>query len=149
MCTTPAATSSAGSFQPALFDEEDSFLDLSFATARRVQLDQTAWIEHVSGWLNGSGRVLDTVLKTVAWEQRQRWMYTRTVIEPRLTAAASGDLIVMGGTCQRRWQHCAPKQKTPAGPRARPCAAGSAGGPSDGTLTYPARMAGGLGRARI
>jgi len=30
---------------------------------------------------------------------------------------AGGDLIVMQGRCQRDWQHCVPKQKTPAGPR--------------------------------
>jgi alkylated DNA repair dioxygenase AlkB len=28
-----------------------------------------------------------------------------------------GDLIIMHGRCQRDWQHCVPKQKTPAGPR--------------------------------
>jgi alkylated DNA repair dioxygenase AlkB len=28
-----------------------------------------------------------------------------------------GDLVVMGGRCQRDWQHCVPKQKTLAGPR--------------------------------
>ena len=30
---------------------------------------------------------------------------------------ASGDLIVMGGRCQRDWLHCVPKQDRPAGPR--------------------------------
>jgi alkylated DNA repair dioxygenase AlkB len=29
---------------------------------------------------------------------------------------ASGDLVVMGGTCQRTWQHCVPKRAR-AGPR--------------------------------
>ena len=32
-------------------------------------------------------------------------------------AAASGDLIVMGGRAQRDWRHSVPKQATPAGPR--------------------------------
>jgi len=32
-------------------------------------------------------------------------------------AAASGDLIVMGGRSQRDWRHSVPKQATPAGPR--------------------------------
>lgn len=31
--------------------------------------------------------------------------------------AASGDLIVMGGRCQRVWRHSVAKQATPAGPR--------------------------------
>jgi alkylated DNA repair dioxygenase AlkB len=30
---------------------------------------------------------------------------------------AGGDLLIMQGRCQRDWQHCVPKQKTPAGPR--------------------------------
>jgi alkylated DNA repair dioxygenase AlkB len=202
MISTAAAGASVGLFQPGLFDEEETSLDLSFATARRVQLDETAWVEHVPGWLAGSGQVLGTVLDTIAWEQRQRWMYTQMVTEPRMTAEypvlgdapqpilreigaalsahygarydrlwmnlyrdnndgagwhadrpanklptaiipvlslgatrrflirpsaggkstiftpASGDLIVMGGTCQRGWQHCVPKQRIPAGPRA-------------------------------
>lgn len=32
-------------------------------------------------------------------------------------APAGGDLIIMGGRCQRDWQHCVPKQKAIAGPR--------------------------------
>ncbi len=28
-----------------------------------------------------------------------------------------GDLLVMGGTCQRTWQHAVPKTSRPAGPR--------------------------------
>jgi alkylated DNA repair dioxygenase AlkB len=32
-------------------------------------------------------------------------------------AAASGDLIVMGGRAQRDWRHSVPKQATPVGPR--------------------------------
>ena len=202
MTSTPAATAAVQTFQPGLFDDDEPSVDPSFATARRVQLDETAWIEHVPGWLAGSGQVLGTVLDTIAWEQRQRWMYTQMVTEPRLTAEypvladapqpilreigaalsahygvryerlwmnlyrdnhdgtgwhadrpanklpetvipvlslgaarrflirpsdggkstiftpASGDLIVMGGTCQHDWVHCVPKQKTPAGPRA-------------------------------
>ena len=30
---------------------------------------------------------------------------------------ASGDLLVMGGTCQRTWQHSVPKTATACGPR--------------------------------
>jgi len=29
----------------------------------------------------------------------------------------AGDLIVMGGRCQRDWRHCLPKQATPSGMR--------------------------------
>lgn len=30
---------------------------------------------------------------------------------------ASGDLLVMGGSCQRTWQHAVPKTRRPVGPR--------------------------------
>ena len=30
---------------------------------------------------------------------------------------ASGDLLVMGGSCQRTWQHSVPKVSGPCGPR--------------------------------
>jgi alkylated DNA repair dioxygenase AlkB len=35
----------------------------------------------------------------------------------RVFTPAGGDLIIMHGRCQRDWQHCVPKQKTPAGAR--------------------------------
>ncbi|GGL26253.1 alpha-ketoglutarate-dependent dioxygenase AlkB [Phycicoccus endophyticus] len=31
--------------------------------------------------------------------------------------AGHGDLLVMGGSCQRTWDHCVPKTARPAGPR--------------------------------
>jgi len=30
---------------------------------------------------------------------------------------AHGDLLVMGGSCQRTWEHCVPKTSAPTGPR--------------------------------
>jgi alkylated DNA repair dioxygenase AlkB len=35
----------------------------------------------------------------------------------RVMTPAAGDLIVMGGRCQRDWRHSVPKQTTPSGPR--------------------------------
>lgn len=32
-------------------------------------------------------------------------------------ALGHGDLLVMGGSCQRTWEHAVPKRSTPAGPR--------------------------------
>jgi alkylated DNA repair dioxygenase AlkB len=184
-----------------LFNGEEFAVDETFSAARRVWLDDTSWVEHVPGWLSGSSELLAQLQATAPWEHRERWMYTRMVAEPRLTAEyrvlaeapqpqlpaiaaalsthygvpydglwlnlyrdhndgtgwhadrpanrpptavvpvlslgatrrflirpesggpstvftpASGDLIVMGGRCQRDWRHCVPKQKSPAGPR--------------------------------
>jgi alkylated DNA repair dioxygenase AlkB len=167
----------------------------------RIQLDETSWVDHVQGWLAGDGELMETLMEQAAWEQRSRWMYTRMVAEPRLTAehpvsAAApqpvlgylagvlsahygrpytrlwmnwyrdnndgtgwhagrpanrldetvipvlslgatrrflirplgggpsktivthgGDLVVMGGRCQKDYQHSVPKQKQPADAR--------------------------------
>jgi alkylated DNA repair dioxygenase AlkB len=174
--------------------------DETFSTAVRIQLDETSWVDHVQGWLAGDGELMETLMEQAAWEQRSRWMYTRMVAEPRLTAeypviAAApqpvlgylaevlsahygrpytrlwmnwyrdnndgtgwhadrpadrldeavipvlslgatrrflirpgggpsktivthgGDLVVMGGRCQKDYQHSVPKQKQPAGAR--------------------------------
>ena len=61
-------------------------VDETFATAARIRLDDTSWVDHVQGWLAGDGELMAALLKQAAWEQRSRWMHTRMVTEPRLTA---------------------------------------------------------------
>jgi alkylated DNA repair dioxygenase AlkB len=175
-------------------------VDETFAAATRIQLDHTSWIDHIPGWLAGDGELMEALMKQASWEQRSRWMYTRMVTEPRLTAeypviadapqpvlhyltevlsaryrrpyarlwmnwyrdnddgtgwhadrpankqdeavipvlslgatrrflirpeggpstaivTHGGDLVVMGGRCQKDYQHSVPKQKQPAGAR--------------------------------
>jgi alkylated DNA repair dioxygenase AlkB len=176
-------------------------VDETFARADRIQLDDTSWVDHVQGWLAGDSELMEALMKQASWEQRSRWMYTRTVQEPRLTAeypviadapqpvlryltevlsahygqpytrlwmnwyrdnhdgtgwhadrpanrldeavipvlslgatrrflirpqgggpsttivTHGGDLVVMGGRCQKDYQHSVPKQKQPAGAR--------------------------------
>jgi hypothetical protein len=189
-----------GPAQLGLFDAAEPAIDTAFATARRIRLDATSWVEHVPGWLAGSEALFSTLLDVPAWEQRERWIIDHMVIEPRLTAeyrdvakappllrditaalsrhygvpydmlwlnlyrdqrdstawhgdgascrraictvpvlslgatrrfhlqprtggrstvltVHAGDLVVMGGRCQRDWRHCVPKQATPAGAR--------------------------------
>ncbi|RJQ81815.1 alpha-ketoglutarate-dependent dioxygenase AlkB [Pseudonocardiaceae bacterium YIM PH 21723] len=65
---------------------EDLPPEVDFSSARRIQLDATSWIEHVPGWLHGSGALFDDLLATAPWEQRYRWMFDKHLIEPRLTA---------------------------------------------------------------
>jgi alkylated DNA repair dioxygenase AlkB len=61
-------------------------VDETFATTERVQLDQTSWVDHVRGWLAGDTELMAALMEQADWEQRSRWMYTKTVTEPRLTA---------------------------------------------------------------
>jgi alkylated DNA repair dioxygenase AlkB len=187
--------------QGDLFEALGPAIDVGFGSARRIELDATSWVEHAPGWLGAGGELFDELMATAAWEQRDRWMYDRQVVEPRLTAeyqdisaapqqllhtitetlsahygvayryvwlnlyrdhrdstswhgdpigkvqptstvpvlslgatrrflikpaegghsvsltVSSGDLVVMGGRCQRDWRHSVPKQATPAGPR--------------------------------
>jgi alkylated DNA repair dioxygenase AlkB len=175
--------------------------DEAFSGATRVQLDETSWVDHVQGWLAGDDELMALLMREASWEQRSRWMYTRVVDEPRLTAeypviedapqpvlhylaevlsahyqqpykrlwmnwyrdnddgtgwhadrpasrldeavipvlslgatrrflirpagggpstvivAHGGDLVVMGGRCQKDYQHSVPRQRQPAGPR--------------------------------
>jgi len=76
----------SGAYQAGLFDGPATNLDLDFTQARRVDLDATSWIEHVPGWLHGGDQLFEHLLATAPWAQRDRWMYTRRVVEPRLTA---------------------------------------------------------------
>jgi alkylated DNA repair dioxygenase AlkB len=57
-----------------------------FSRARHIQLDRTSWIEHIPDWLSQPEALFAELMETAPWLQRDRWMYTRTVIEPRLTA---------------------------------------------------------------
>lgn len=67
--------------------EGDAFeFDASFRRAKRVALDATSWVEHVPGWLSQNEVLLEELARVADWEQRTRWMYTKRVEEPRLTA---------------------------------------------------------------
>lgn len=194
-------------FQPSLLGAAATEPAASFATARRTDLGQGAWVDHVPGFLDGADVLFTALLHGTSWRQREVPMYGRMVAEPRLSAwwgaedgtpaerlvrapAAlrdllpvldaryergfdaiglnlyrtgrdsvawhgdrherqrpvttvavlslgsprrfllrpvgggasravemfSGDLLVMGGTCQHTWQHCIPKVAR-AGPR--------------------------------
>jgi alkylated DNA repair dioxygenase AlkB len=80
------------SFQPSLFDagEAPSF-DGTYARLERLWLDEASWIDYAPGWVRGSDRLFEEVIRTRSWGERTRWMYTRRVREPRLTAPWSLD----------------------------------------------------------
>jgi alkylated DNA repair dioxygenase AlkB len=72
--------------QPALLDAVAPAVEFDFGGAQRIELDATSWIEQVPGWLRGSEQLFNELVRNVPWEQRDRWMFTRRVVEPRLTA---------------------------------------------------------------
>ena len=81
-------------FQPSLFDVEAPSVDRSFSTLERIALDAESWVDFAPGWVRGSDRLFAAVVAARRWGIRTRWMYTRRVVEPRLTSpwsAASGE----------------------------------------------------------
>lgn len=49
-------------------------------------LDATSWVEHFPGWLAEPEKLFAALAEGASWEQRSRWMFTKSVLEPRLTA---------------------------------------------------------------
>jgi alkylated DNA repair dioxygenase AlkB len=72
--------------QASLFDVAVLDADRTFATARRIPLDEHSWLEYVPSWLGGSDELFNELRDLADWEQRTRWMFNERVTEPRLTA---------------------------------------------------------------
>lgn len=76
--------------------------------------DSVAW----HGDRIGRGRLADTMVAILSLGA------TRPLLlrpdgggESLSVPTGHGDLVVMGGTCQRTWEHCIPKTRRPVGPR--------------------------------
>jgi alkylated DNA repair dioxygenase AlkB len=82
-------------FQRSLFDAAEApAFDPSCSRLERIWLDETSWLDLARGWVRGSDRLFDDVVRARRWGERTRWMYTRRVREPRLTSPwslASGE----------------------------------------------------------
>jgi alkylated DNA repair dioxygenase AlkB len=78
--------------------------------------DSVAW----HGDRIGRGRSADTMVAILSLGETRRLMLRPESGVPgstRTFALGHGDLVVMGGSCQRTWQHAVPKSTTPCGPR--------------------------------
>src|SRR5579859_2854402 len=73
-------------YQPSLLTDSAVAPDFDFGQARRIALDAGSWIEHIPNWLGQPDALFAELIETAPWYQRDRWMYTRQVMEPRLTA---------------------------------------------------------------
>ena len=80
------ARSPPSPMQPSLFDLDPPGFDQTFSRIERIQLDETAWVEVAPGWVTGSDALFRTLVETVPWAQRTRFLYEQHRIEPRLTA---------------------------------------------------------------
>jgi alkylated DNA repair dioxygenase AlkB len=86
------------SWQPSLLGSGPVEPDRSFATCRRIQLDDRSWVDYAPGWLAGADELFEDLLRVGDWRQREVWMYEQKVREPRLTAGWTD-----GGARTRSW----------------------------------------------
>ena len=76
--------------------------------------DSVAW----HGDTFGRGRTEDTMVAILSLgAPRTLALRARDGGEARRYEVGHGDLLVMGGSCQRTWEHCVPKTARPVGPR--------------------------------
>ena len=87
-------------WQPSLWANQSTRVDVSFCGLERMQLDADSWADHCPGWMSGSDLAFEELLRDVAWSQRRRWMYDRQVDEPRLTSWQKSD---QQGAVTPRW----------------------------------------------
>jgi alkylated DNA repair dioxygenase AlkB len=80
-------------FQTGLFDRGPPAVDPTCLRQRllRVDLDPTAWVDHLPGWVTGHAALMHELLPTIRWQQQSRVMYDRTVAVPRLIASVPED----------------------------------------------------------
>jgi alkylated DNA repair dioxygenase AlkB len=103
----------------ALDDQYAAELGEPFRTAGlclyRDGSDSVAW----HGDRIGRGSTQDTMVAIVSLgEPRALRLRPRGGGTPSLRFdVGHGDLLVMGGSCQRTWEHCVPKTARPVGPR--------------------------------
>lgn len=72
---------------------QDSLFDPPGDRLRRVRLDARSWLDVGTSWLSGHAELFDRLLADAPWQQRDRQMYDRRVLEPRLVAAWSGESL--------------------------------------------------------
>ncbi len=80
--------------QPSLFDRgrEPPSVDAAALTgARRLWLDDSAWVEHLPEWVIGEEGLLEVLVQGTDWRTERRHMYDRIVDVPRLVAGVPDD----------------------------------------------------------
>lgn len=85
-------------WQPSLLDGHgEPSVDRSFAGLVHHDLDASAWVEHVPGWVAHADALFDALLTGVSWRHHTRRMYDSIVDQPRLDAGwrrSSGEPVL-------------------------------------------------------
>jgi alkylated DNA repair dioxygenase AlkB len=69
-------------------------IDPTFAGLARIDLDESAWVERVDGWVSGHDQLFDEIVHGTRWHSDERQMYDRMVEVPRLTAGLPADGVI-------------------------------------------------------
>ncbi len=78
--------------QPSLLDRGPPAVDPAALTrVQRLDLDDSAWVDVLPGWVSGHEALFAQLLATTAWRAERRPMYDRLVDVPRLLAALPDD----------------------------------------------------------
>jgi alkylated DNA repair dioxygenase AlkB len=77
--------------QRSLFGGGEPCLGADLAAARRIALDEDAWVDHLPGWIGGQQALMDHLVATTRFRHERREMYDRLVEVPRLVAVLPDD----------------------------------------------------------
>jgi alkylated DNA repair dioxygenase AlkB len=78
--------SSAQRWQPSLFAQGEPLADSQFSSLVRHQLDETAWVDHAAGWLQGADALFEELMHATPWESTTQELYGKIMVTPRLVA---------------------------------------------------------------
>jgi alkylated DNA repair dioxygenase AlkB len=73
-------------WQPSLFAQGEAYPDPDFSGLVRHQLDPTAWVDHVPGWLEGADALFEDLLHSTPWAATTQELYGKVMVTPRLVA---------------------------------------------------------------
>jgi alkylated DNA repair dioxygenase AlkB len=73
-------------WQPSLFAQGEPLPDPGFSGLIRHQLDPTAWVDYVAGWLQGADSLFEELMASAPWESTTQELYGKLVVTPRLVA---------------------------------------------------------------
>lgn len=95
--------------QPSLFGHGEPGFDPAFTGARRIDLGQGAWLEHLPAWVHGHEALFEALWSTTRWRLERRPMYDRIVDVPRQFATLPEDgpghplLLELGNAVSARY----------------------------------------------
>ena len=78
--------------QGSLFGLVPVSFDAGFSELKRVQLDDSAWLDYCPMWLSGDESLFADLVDLADWTQPVVRMYEREVLTPRLVASFEPDI---------------------------------------------------------